>query len=63
MMCRWQFQVAIGDSVPKLLLSSTAKQKNMVEFLHFFRSRNCLTNKVKTGFKLIKLIYLIFLVC
>jgi len=49
MMSRWQFQVAIGDSVPKLLLSSTAKQKNMVEFLHFFRGRNCLTNKSKPG--------------
>ena len=23
MMCRWQFQVAIGDSVPKLFLSGT----------------------------------------
>jgi hypothetical protein len=26
MMCRWQFQVAIGDSVPKLLLSAHAHQ-------------------------------------
>ena len=36
MMCRWQFQVAIGDSVQKLLLSGTANQKHMVEFLHSF---------------------------
>jgi hypothetical protein len=27
MMCRWQFQVAIGDSVPKLFHSSTMFNK------------------------------------
>jgi CRISPR-associated endonuclease Cas1 len=34
MMCRWQFRVAIGDSVPKLLLSRTQRKHRPKRFSH-----------------------------